>query len=64
MIRGVVRKAFRMAVHPDQEAEYERRHRPIWEDLERTLIEHGVRTYSIYLDQETRDLFAYVEIED
>ena len=53
-----------MAVHPGHEAEYERRHRPIWPDLERTLIEHGVVTYSIYLDPETRDLFGYVEIED
>ena len=60
----VVRKAFRMAVHPGQEAEYERRHRPIWEELERTLIAHGVRTYSIFLDPETRDLFGYVEVED
>ena len=53
-----------MAVHPGQEAEYEQRHRPIWPDLERTLIEHGVVTYSIYLDPETRDLFGYVEVED
>ena len=53
-----------MAVHPGQEAEYERRHRPIWPDLERTLIEHGVVTYSIFLDPETRDLFGYVEVED
>ena len=53
-----------MAVHPGLEAEYERRHRPIWPDLERTLIEHGVVTYSIYLDPETRDLFGYVEVED
>jgi L-rhamnose mutarotase len=53
-----------MAVHPGREAEYERRHRPIWPDLERTLIEHGVVTYSIYLDPETRDLFGYVEVED
>ena len=64
MILPVVRKAFRMAVHPGYEAEYERRHRPIWEELERTLIAHGVRTYSIFLDAETRDLFAYVEVED
>ena len=61
---AVVRKAFRMAVHPGQEAEYERRHRPIWAELERTLVDHGVVTYSIYLDPETRDLFGYVEIED
>jgi L-rhamnose mutarotase len=53
-----------MAVHRGQEAEYERRHRPIWPDLERTLIEHGVVTYSIYLDPETCDLFGYVEVED
>ena len=53
-----------MAVHPGLEAEYERRHRPIWPDLERTLCEHGVVTYSIYLDPETRDLFGYVEVED
>jgi L-rhamnose mutarotase len=53
-----------MAVHRGQEEEYERRHRPIWEELERVLRDHGVHTYSIYLDPETRDLFGYVEIED
>ena len=53
-----------MAVHPGQEAEYERRHRPIWSDLEDVLLTHGVVTYSIYLDEATRDLFAYVELED
>lgn len=60
----VIRKAFRMAVHWGHEAEYERRHRPIWEALERTLVEHGVQTYSIYLDPDTNDLFGYVEVED
>jgi L-rhamnose mutarotase len=58
-----IRKAFRMSVHSGQEAEYERRHRPIWKDLEDTLIAHGVVTYSIFLDESTRDLFAYAEIE-
>jgi L-rhamnose mutarotase len=58
-----IRKAFRMSVHPGQEQEYERRHRPIWQELEETLTRHGVRTYSIFLDSETTDLFAYVEIE-
>ena len=53
-----------MAVHPGHEAEYERRHQPIWAELERTLLSHGVRTYSIFLDPDTRDLFAYVEVED
>ena len=53
-----------MAVHPGQEAEYARRHQPIWEELERTLIAHGVRTYTIFLVPGSRDLFAYVEVED
>jgi L-rhamnose mutarotase len=60
----MLRKAFRMAIHQGQEAEYERRHRPIWEELEAVLVAHGVGHYSIFLDETTRDLFAYVEVED
>lgn len=60
----MIRKAFRMAVHPDQHAEYARRHQPIWRELEDVLLAHGVRTYSIYLDEATSDLFGYVEIDD
>ncbi len=63
MMPSVIRKAFRMSVDRGREAEYERRHRPIWRELEDTLIAHGVRTYSIYLDQDTNDLFGYVEFE-
>jgi L-rhamnose mutarotase len=59
----LIRKAFRMSVHPGREAEYERRHRPIWPELEAVLRAHGVRTYSIFLDPATGDLFAYAEIE-
>jgi len=59
----VIRKAFRMSVRAGQEAEYERRHNPIWRELEETLVRHGVRSYSIFLDPATRDLFAYAEID-
>jgi L-rhamnose mutarotase len=59
----MLRKAFRMSVHADRHAEYARRHNPIWRELEETLLAHGVRTYSIFLDPETSDLFAYAEIE-
>ena len=52
-----------MSVHAGQEAEYIRRHQPIWQDLERTLFEHGVRTYSIFLDRTTNHLFGYVEFD-
>jgi L-rhamnose mutarotase len=59
----MIRKAFKMSVHPDQHAEYARRHRPIWRELEEALLAHGVRTYSIFLDAPASALFAYVEFE-
>ena len=59
----MIRKAFKMSVHPDAHAEYERRHNPIWKELADTLVAHGVTSYSIFLDSETSDLFAYAEIE-
>ena len=48
---------------PGPTRRYERRHNPIWPELERTLLDHGVTTYSIFLDPETRDLFGYVEFD-
>jgi len=60
----LIRKAFMMSVHPGREAEYEARHSPIWPELEKTLKEHGVHTYTIFLHPETQQLFAYVEFED
>ena len=59
----MIRKAFRMAVNGGAEAEYERRHNPIWQELEQVLADHGVRTYSIFLDPATNDLFGYVEVD-
>ena len=59
----MIRKAFKMSVHPDQHAEYEHRHRPIWRELEETLVAHGVRHYTIHLDEQTSELFGYVEFE-
>lgn len=52
-----------MSVHRGQEAAYARRHQPIWPELEQVLLAHGVRTYSIFLDPATGDLFAYVEFD-
>ncbi|MCK7496812.1 MAG: L-rhamnose mutarotase [Comamonadaceae bacterium] len=48
----MIRKAFRMSINPGAAGEYERRHQPIWKELEDTLLAHGVVTYSIYLDPE------------
>jgi L-rhamnose mutarotase len=59
----MIRRAFRMSVAPGQQAEYERRHNPIWQELQDTLVSHGVRSYSIYLDPDTNDLFGYAELD-
>ena len=56
-------KAFRMRVHPQHVTEYEQRHNPIWPELEAVLKAHGVRRYTIFLDETTADLFAYAEID-
>lgn len=60
----MIRKAFVMSVQAGHEAEYARRHQPIWEELAAALKAHGVHNYSIFLDEATRQLFAYAEIED
>jgi L-rhamnose mutarotase len=52
-----------MILKPGNQAEYERRHNPIWPELQDVLRGRGVRNYSIFLDRETDRLFAYVEIE-
>ncbi len=53
-----------MSVNAGSEAEYEKRHRPIWQELETALIAHGVSTYSIFLDEATQMLFGYIECAD
>jgi L-rhamnose mutarotase len=57
------RKAFVMSVNDGAEEEYEKRHNPIWPELEKVLKDHGVSNYSIFLHPETRQLFGYGEIE-
>ncbi|HLA95709.1 MAG TPA: L-rhamnose mutarotase [Pyrinomonadaceae bacterium] len=59
----MIRKAFLMNVNADAHEEYERRHKPIPEELAEVLKTHGVSNYSIFLDAETNSLFGYAEIE-
>ncbi|HEY3755467.1 MAG TPA: L-rhamnose mutarotase [Opitutaceae bacterium] len=58
------RIAFVMSVNRGREAEYEKRHNPIWPELTEVLKAHGVKDYSIFFDPPTRQLFAYAVIED
>ena len=60
----MIRKSFLMTLKPGAFIEYEKRHNPIWPELHKTLKDHGVHNYSIFLDRSSnRRLFAYVEIE-
>ena len=59
----MIRKAFLMTLKPGSQVEYQRRHNPIWAELQAALKTHGVHNYSIFLDRTTNRLFGYAEIE-
>ena len=52
------RHAFTMRLKPEVAAEYKKRHDEIWPELAVELRAAGVSDYSIFLDEETRTLFA------
>ncbi len=54
----MLRNAWTMQIKPGCEAEYKRRHDEIWPELSEALKEAGISDYSIFLDRETRKLFA------
>lgn len=58
------RYAFKMFLDPGRKDDYRRRHDEIWPELSALLTESGVSNYSIYLDEETDILFAYLERAD
>jgi len=58
------RIAFKMKLHPGQEAEYRRRHDALWPELKTLLKETGIADYSIFLDEKTLDLFGVLNIEN
>ncbi len=60
----MLRRAFQFQLKSGCAAAYERAHNPIWPELSATLTAHGARNYSIFHDEASGRLFAYVEIED
>ena len=58
------RHAFVMKLKPGFEAEYKRRHDAIWPELSRELSAAGTSDYSIYLDKQTGNLFAFQKLTD
>ena len=57
-------KGFKMKLYPGMEAEYERRHKLLWQEMKDMIHEHGGKNYSIFLDRDALTLFGYIEIED
>jgi len=53
-----------MKLKPGVLAEYKRRHDEIWPELTKELLDAGIFTYSIFLDEETLTLFAFQELSE
>ena len=54
----VIRKAFLVTPKPGSQEEYERRHNPVWPELQDVLRKHNVSYYFDLLDRSTNKLFA------
>lgn len=54
--------AFLMRLKSGNEREYRRRHDEIWPELTSALTRAGIRDYSIFLDEETLNLFAVLRL--
>ncbi len=57
-----MKHAFRMQLEPGNVAEYKKRHDEIWPELAQLLRDAGIHDYSIFLDEETLQLFAVLEL--
>ena len=57
------RVAFKMKLFKGCEEEYKKRHDELWKELQSLLKDKGIKDYSIFLDEETNSLFAYLTIE-
>ncbi len=55
------RVGFAMQLNPGAADEYRRRHDAIWPELSELLRNSGISNYSIFLDERTHTLFAYLE---
>jgi len=60
----MVRRAFRMQLHPGFEMEYKKRHDALWPELKDLLKKSGIREYSIFLDESSNTLFGVMQVED
>ncbi len=64
MEKGLQRVAFKMKLIKGFETEYQKRHDEIWPSLQELLKDSGISEYSIFLEQETGNLFGFLKIEN
>ena len=57
-------RAFRMKLKPGTVDAYRVRHDEIWPELSMLLSDAGIYDYSIFLDEETRSLFAVLKLRE
>lgn len=55
--------AFKMKINLKMLEEYKKRHNPIWRELEDCFYQHGVSSYSIFIDEQDGTLFACAQVE-
>jgi L-rhamnose mutarotase len=53
-----------MKLFPGREDEYKRRHEDLWPEMAAMIHGHGGGNYSIFLDEETGELFGCIELQD
>ncbi len=53
-----------MKLHAGQTSEYKRRQEQLWPELKQLLKQTGIQDYSIFLDEETNDLFGVLKIDN
>lgn len=58
------RIAFKMKLFPGCKNEYKKRHDEIWPELKQLFAQKGVHDFSIFIDEETNTLFAFLTIHD
>ncbi|HSZ84434.1 MAG TPA: L-rhamnose mutarotase, partial [Puia sp.] len=59
-----MRVAFTMKLNNGFEEEYKKRHDALWPELKTLLKKTDIKDYSIFLDDKTNVLFAYLTIDD
>lgn len=57
-----MRVAFKMYLNEGQKEEYRKRHKALWPELQILLKDAGISEYSIFLDEETNNLFAFQKV--